>query len=134
MMMQEKFSHADAQDIARIIHRTKPAWDEPGIVAALGRIAYDLDIVQALNAGLSAARDPEAKSPAAISWERHVSAKPAAVQNNRTARCRDHPTFDAATCRCCWSEVKTGMRPERLIGHKLEAVPTGAASALEEEA
>lgn len=133
-MQTEKFTHADAIDAARIIHRRRPQWDPPGIVAALGRVAYELDIAQALSAGLSAASDPEAKSPAAIAWDRHrTKAAPPRTDAETTSepRCRDHAWHIARNCPACWSEVKAPPhRPERMVGLHWEpaAAPTEAVS------
>lgn len=30
--------------------------------------------------------------------------------------CEDHPTFEAASCRCCLADVKLGQRPQDKIG------------------
>lgn len=76
-----------------------------------------------VRAGICKALDPSCKTPAPIlmagdHW-------PAAVASAlpRGPRCLDHPTFDAANCRCCWSEIKTGMRPEVALGTRLALVP-----------
>lgn len=36
--------------------------------------------------------------------------------------CADHPTRDAHNCPDCWADVKTGMRPQDMIGQHY-AVP-----------
>lgn len=32
--------------------------------------------------------------------------------------CEDHPEQEAATCRCCWADVKVGERPTEGIGRR----------------
>lgn len=114
-MMQEKLTQLDAIDAARIVHRARADWDPPGIVAAFAKLRYELDIAQALTAAMRAAADPQAKTPDAITWDKH---RPATTLPGTQPgkRCADHSWLDASTCRCCWSEVKTGMRPESHIG------------------
>ena len=132
-MTAPRFTPLDAHDVARIVHRRRPQWDEPGIVAALGRLAYDLDVDQALAAALSAAADPEARGPGAIAWERHrtKALAPAGGPNpQRGARsCPDHGTYRTEQCHPCRSEhiapdEHGRRRPMHLIGRHWDTEDT----------
>jgi hypothetical protein len=121
---EPRFTPLDAHDAARIICRRRPHWDEKGVIAALGRTAYDLDITQALHAGLSAAADPEARTPDAILWERHKAKPvqtPAQRPGQQAPRCREHTWLNANNCPACWSEVKSDppTRTRDQIGLKI---------------
>lgn len=70
----------------------------PEIVVALTRYAKDSD-----------KRVPSFMFDALADW--HAPGTPAPRNP-----CHDHSTRDAAHCSDCWSEVKTGMRPEELVG------------------
>lgn len=48
-------------------------WDRPGVVAALRKL-HDVDEVAAYAAGLAAAEDPKADTPAAIAWPQYRQA------------------------------------------------------------
>ena len=41
------------------------------------------------------------------------------------ARCEEHPTFEADTCRCCHADIKAGMRPPGTVGRALSASEKG---------
>lgn len=70
----------------------------PEIVVALTRYAKDSD-----------------KRVPSFLWDALVDWVPPGTVAPRNP-CEDHPEQDARTCTCCWSEAKTGMRPEELVG------------------
>lgn len=131
-MMTPKFSELDAIDAARIIARARPDWDQPGIVAAFGRVVHELDIGQALTVAMLAAHDKAARTPGAIAWNQYrtQAATTAAVPSPRATRCPDHGTTPAERCLPCWGEHRAGQRPRHLIGlhHDIEATPQWVAS------
>ena len=123
--MNERFSQLDAVDAARIINRARPQWDPPGIVKALHRIAPVMTIDQALTAALKAAADPLAKTPDAITWEKHhTPSTPAATNDPPPNYCKEHDIRYTTLC--------GGCRADR-IAQKPQAAPTRAASSIPKE-
>ncbi|WP_138443536.1 hypothetical protein [Sinomonas susongensis] len=116
MMMQEKFGQIDAIDAAKIIARHRPGWDPPGIVAALAKVRYDLDIAQALTAALRAAADPAATTPAALAWDKYRAA-PVAPTVLTIERCPQHGSrlTSLGHCPACRSEILAGQRPRQAM-------------------
>lgn len=61
-------------------------------------------------------RSPDGYTRAGAHW---TTTAPQDHEKPRMPRCEEHATEDADTCRCCWSEVRTRERPERMVGRRM---------------
>lgn len=117
--------------IAHVLHEIRPAWGIDGTRKVLERNAdHPANFGEILSAAVTAALDPDTQTPGRIfqiatHWP--VKAKP---RLPKPAPCPDHVGQDGGTCRCCWADVKVGLRPETHIG-KHWAPPSGIADAME---
>lgn len=42
--------------------------------------------------------------------------------------CEEHSTFEAHSCPCCWADIKTGLRPDNMLGKRMTpATPSNPA-------
>lgn len=120
------YDQADAALLGALITRLNPAWDRNGVWAALRKHAGDPVTFEATClAAISSATDPanhtrstaEApNTPERIWFPGPHWPTPARAALPRGPRCEDHPEEDAATCRCCASDVLAGDRPRDRIG------------------
>lgn len=113
--MALNYTPEDARALAHILTRIRPTWDHAATMRELQNAALNgATLADTATAALRAATNPAMKTPAAISFAEHWTAPHRATLT--APKCEDHPTFEAANCRCCWGDVKTGQRPADKIG------------------
>lgn len=106
-----------ANMIAHVLHEIRPSWAIDGTRKVLeDHQQHPAPFGDILAAAVTAARDPETRTPARIF---QVTAHwPAKVKPKlpKPEACEDHTGQDAYTCRSCWGDIKAGLRPESALG------------------
>lgn len=132
MTDHQPITETQAKTLAALLHELRPEWGIPAMVTLIGRnlnhpAPFPRLAQAAVNAALRTARDGSyaALTPAVIyqpgkHWDQ--PATDTGIQLPAGPRCEDHPTFEAHSCRCCWGDIKAGLRPESMIG-KHQATP-----------
>ena len=115
-----------AEALAGILHELRPEWGIPALMTLIGRnINHPASFANLTLAAVTAAnrKGPDgnyvARTPAVIyqpgkHWEHPVGETPATIPAGPP--CEDHPEFQAHNCRCCWADIKAGIRPETALG------------------
>lgn len=118
-----ELNEPQARHLAGILNIIRPDWPVPSLLTLIWENRAQPDFPALVVAAVTKAQDRTCKTPAPIftpgaHWPEAVRDKLPALP-----RCRDHDTEDAPTCRSCLADVKTGDRPETMIGKRL-ALPT----------
>ena len=112
-----RIDERNAWALAHLLHGQRPDWPVDSIMTLLSR-HRDVPSLGALTiAAMTKALEPTCHTPAPIFHTGPHWPEQARHNLQPAPRCEDHPTFDGPTCRCCWSEVKTGDRPRNQVGH-----------------
>lgn len=129
-----RLTDAEGRQLERIMLATRPDWaprnpgrmleqantvgfihaaDYAHMIRALAHYATQPD-----QHGQPFGRSPDGYTRAGAHW---TTTAPQGYERPRMPKCEDHPTEDADTCRCCWSEVKERpqTRPEHMVGRRL---------------
>lgn len=119
-----------ARHLAGILNIIRPDWPVPSLLTLIWENRAQPDYPALVVAAVTKAQDRTCKTPAPIF--QFGSHWPEAVRDKLPAlpKCRDHDTEDAPTCRSCLADVKTGERPENMIGKRLpqpETLTVGSA-------
>ena len=93
--MAQALTYEMAVPLAELVHRIRPQWDVPGILAALEKAAAKGGISDVVLAAVDAALDPEASTPGVIPHRVGVYV-PKAAQKPRTA-----PRTPGRVCGTC---------------------------------
>ncbi|UFU03456.1 hypothetical protein LQF12_02260 [Ruania suaedae] len=129
--MMTKLQQRSAQALTVLIHEIRPAWDEQGIYAALGKARDMGTLPEIATAAIKAALDPEAKTPGIIASQGpHWRTPPEATASQpiREDRCKVYGHSDTArTCRSCRGEYLVEGRWPAGTKHQ-EAVHRGTDS------
>lgn len=109
-----------ATTLANLIEQIRPDWPTRQVLKLIAEHRTEHTFGHLCQAAVSAASKRSNRSPNVIfmpgtHWdiEEHKAPIP------KAPACEDHPTFEAHNCRCCWSDVKVGDRPENMIGKHL---------------
>ena len=131
----EKFDHRQAKDDGRhVLHEIRPSWSIDGTMKVLDRNEdHPAAFGELMSAAITAALDPDTQTPGRIYQVSIHWPEKAKVHLPKPPPCADHPEQDAFTCRCCWADVKAGIRPQTHIGKHHEAVSEEAALVIQED-
>lgn len=122
----EPITKPQAEALAGILHQLRPEWGIPSMVTLIGHnkdhpATFQRLTVAAVHAATRTRADgtPVADTPKVIyqpgrHWDHPVGETPA--HQPAGPNCEDHPTFQAHSCRCCWADIKAGLRPENALG------------------
>ena len=122
----EPITKPQAEALAGILHQLRPEWGIPALMTLIGKnighpAPYPLLVLAAVTAANR--RNPDgtwtARTPAVIyqpgrHWDHPIGETPATQPPG--PNCQDHPTFQAHNCRCCWADIKAGLRPQDALG------------------
>lgn len=120
--MKEKIliTENQARIMAHALHEIRPAWGIDATLKVLERNAqHPAPFADILAAAVMAARDPQTQTPGRIFQVQIHWPEDAKKKLPKPPRCPDHDGQDASTCRSCWADIKTGERPEHLLGKPL---------------
>lgn len=74
-----------------------------------------------IQVAIRAALNPQIKSPTGIYLPgKHWDIPNPPINAPKPTPCKEHPTYDAHTCSCCWADIKLGVRPEHMLGERME--------------
>lgn len=129
-------SRAQAEAIAAAVHLIRPTWDQPGILAAIAKVAqrHPCDV---LMAAARAAANPELTNPGAIGnqaaecWRERVTMPTAYKPPKRHEACPLHLSYFRDSCAGCEADRKAGVLPGELQGPARPAPRDVAAAHLE---
>lgn len=120
--MRQKIDKETAQALSFVIHKIRYDWHQDAILNALGRAKDMGDVGEVARAAITAALDPNTRSPAVIPtagshWQHTTHAK---VQ--QAEPCPVHtPVTPAWNCAPCRAEyLTTGTWPENTKHHQAE--------------
>lgn len=112
-----------AHMLASVLHEIQPRWSIPATMKVLGdhhmHPAPFGDLVYAM---LQAARDPKVSTPGIVYVDSRFWPEPEKAPVPKPPPCEDHPYENSVNCRCCWSDVKVGIRPADAVGKHWEVV------------
>lgn len=127
-------NHLQGETLVHLAHTLRPEWATPSIRTILqtaGTLPAEnyLHAVQAVIAYATATK-PDGSwaklTPAFLAqsgphWE---SSRPRRLPGSVVVgpACEEHPEQEAVSCRCCWADVKTGMRRRDQVGRRLLSV------------
>lgn len=117
-MPAEEITQTQAEALANLLHQLRPEWSTPSMMKLLGQHRASYDYGPLCRAAINVALDQSKRTPGIIFLDgRHWDA-PDGEQSTTPPgpACEDHPTFEAHNCRCCWGDIKTGHRPETMLG------------------
>jgi len=130
MMNERQMTGQQASALARLVCTIRPEWDEAGVLANLGKLGEPL--ARATPRALAAALNPEAKTPAAITWTPAPTAADSAHSLPPTTFCA-HCGRDETQC---WrAQLNTGLdqhpyRPAGQVRDPLQVQHLGTQPAL----
>lgn len=118
-------SEHQALIITNALMELRPSWNRDKILSLLsenrGTTATFGTILQAC---VTYANDPGKHTPQFLFQDgKHWPATVGAAPRPPADPCPDHKEEPAHHCRCCWADVRTGLRPEHAIGKHWE-IPT----------
>lgn len=131
MTDHQPITETQARTLAALLHELRPEWGIPAMVTLIGRnLSHPAPFARlaqaAVNAatrtgpdGAHAARTPQVIYQPGKHWDRPEGER--ATHLPPGPKCEDHPTFEAHNCRCCWADIKAGLRPEGKLGRHHEA-------------
>lgn len=127
-------TNSQGQRLTAILQAVRPDWDERGVVKALqdanksdGLPAIDFDHAMRASVAYATAKSRDGsylkQTPLFVAqpgphWD-DTAPHGTSYQSAPTTWCEEQPDFEAQNCKCCWSEVKTGVRDESLIGKRM---------------
>ena len=135
--MPHRLDHLQGETLVHLAHTLRPEWTVPSLRSLL-QAAGDLPgqdwehVVRALLA-YATARKPDG-SPAKLTprffpeaggphWTTTHTVGTGPREYVKAPACEDHPEQEAATCRCCWADVKVGIRDRGLVGKRMTGEP-----------
>jgi hypothetical protein len=121
-----------ARAVAYLLHELRPDWGVQSMLTLITK-HQDVELGPLIIAATTKALEPSCVTPAPIFHPGpHWPAKTSAALP-RPEPCLDHIGESSHNCRCCWSDVKAGIRPQTHIGKHHEAVSEEAASLVQED-
>ena len=115
-------NQAQANTIAAVASELRPGdWKPQQMLTLLYEHKDDpLDFATLLQVVINAAMNQQLRAPSSI-WlpGKHWELPQAVKGAPKPVPCEEHTGEDAHSCRCCHSEIKTGMRPESMLGKRL---------------
>jgi len=122
-----------ARAVAYLLHEIRPDWPVASLVSLIEKHRDVPSLGALVIAATTKAMEPSCQTPAPIFHPGpHWPAKTAAALP-RPEPCPDHIGESSHNCRCCWSDVKAGIRPQTHIGKHHEALADAEASVVEGE-
>lgn len=130
----EPITKPQAEALAGILHQLRPEWGTPALMTLIGKnrehpAPYPHLVLAAVTAvnrrntdGTWTARTPAVIYQPGRHWDHPIGETPA--HQPPGPNCQDHPTFQAHNCRCCWADIKAGLRPHEALGKHHETEPT----------
>lgn len=111
-------SQHQALIITNALMEIRPSWNRAKILDLLqenrGNPSPFGTILQAC---VAYANDPGKLTPQFLFQDgKHWPATTGTTPRPPADPCEDHPEEPAHNCRCCWADVRTGMRPQQAIG------------------
>lgn len=134
MTDHQPITETQAKTLAALLHELRPEWGVQAMVTLIGRnlqhpAPFQRLAQAAVNAALRTGSNGTytAQTPAVIYQPGKHWDQPG-VESSITLpagpNCEDHPTFQAHNCRCCWGDIKAGLRPESSLGKRHQATET----------
>ncbi|GAA2237555.1 hypothetical protein GCM10010401_07170 [Rarobacter faecitabidus] len=108
-----QISADQARPLAAFAASLRADWDQPGILKALSDNRLRGDVHQLTDATLRAVRDPQAKTPAAIGWDRYW---PTATLPRERRFCTepDHELYTLPCRECRAEQIARESQPREL--------------------
>ncbi|UDL14904.1 hypothetical protein PP357_gp57 [Arthrobacter phage Sarge] len=126
-------TESQAKALAALLHEIRPRWSAPAMLKVFERNhTHPAPFPDITAAAVNAARDPKVETPGCIFTDRRFWPAEAKSWAPKPEPCPDHIGESAHNCRCCWADVKAGLRPQTHIGKHHEAAPEAASVILEE--
>jgi len=99
--MMTTITRGQAHALAALVVARRPDWQAPGVIKALSDVRERGDLDQVIDAALRAARDPAAKTPAAIGFDQYWPVTP--DRSGEPPRCPEsgHQSYYAHNCGLC---------------------------------
>lgn len=130
----EPMTEAQAKALADVLAEIRPGnWKQPQLLKLFWEHRAAHPFQDLALAALRAAANPAVKSPDVIFMPGpHWDLPEVAMPKPKPEPCPDHIGEAAANCRCCWADVKEGLRSQTHIGKHFEAPAHAGAFPLEE--
>ncbi|MGP5524996.1 hypothetical protein ACTXM3_17200 [Glutamicibacter arilaitensis] len=138
-------TRSQGQRLVQIIKLMRPDWSSNPVDKILseanqgdGIPAHDFEHALRAAAHYATATEPNGgylkRTPNLfVATGKHWDATAPANSSHTKAKmppCEEHSTFEAHSCPCCWSDIKTGVRPDNMLGKRMTpATPANPAGA-----
>lgn len=101
--------------VAFLLHELRPDWGIASLVSLIGKHA-ETDLGALTVAAVTKAMEPTCQTPGPIFHPGPHWPAAAKAEAPKPVPCPDHVGENAHNCRCCWADIKAGVRPETSLG------------------
>lgn len=113
----DQITQAKATALGVVLNLIRPRWAVQSFVTLVGKnLAWIPGYSALAQASITVANDPTKDTPAIIFLPGNHWPEEARALLPKPDPCEDHETEPAHNCRCCWGDVRAGMRPVSHIG------------------